>query len=166
MRALVLGVALLLVPAVVRAQTSGASAAEGAEELVQFLRPGAAAVVQNIHARAPERDPLAVTVRFASGSDRLRPSAVRTLERLGRALAEQARLRIEGHADTEGGPAANAVLSARRAAAVSRYLTSQFGVDPSRLVVVGLGQDGLLVPTADGVAEAQNRRVLIVPIGE
>ena len=72
---------------------------------------------------------------------------------------------VKGHTDTVGSAEANQILSERRAAAVRDYLINKFGVDPSRLVAVGLGQTQLLVPTPDNTPNAQNRRVQVVNIG-
>jgi outer membrane protein OmpA-like peptidoglycan-associated protein len=52
-------------------------------------------------------------------------------------------------------------LSLRRANAVKNALV-RAGVRESDISVVGLGESQPLVPTADGVREAQNRRVEIV----
>jgi outer membrane protein OmpA-like peptidoglycan-associated protein len=52
-------------------------------------------------------------------------------------------------------------LSLRRANAVKDALVRN-GVPATAIAVVGRGEQGLLVPTADGVREPQNRRVEIV----
>jgi outer membrane protein OmpA-like peptidoglycan-associated protein len=56
-------------------------------------------------------------------------------------------------------------LSDRRAITVAEYLAGRFHVDRARLQPVGMGQDGLMVPTPDQVPEPRNRRVLVVNIG-
>ncbi len=110
-----------------------------------------------------------LTVNFASGSDRLTPSAMRELDRLGRALTSQDlapfRFRIEGHTDTVGPASLNQDLSERRAAAVGRYLEERFGVNPARLETIGLGETQLLVPTPDETPSAENRRVQVINLG-
>jgi outer membrane protein OmpA-like peptidoglycan-associated protein len=52
-------------------------------------------------------------------------------------------------------------LSLRRANAVKNALVRE-GVPAAAITVIGRGEQGLLVPTADGVREPQNRRVEIV----
>jgi outer membrane protein OmpA-like peptidoglycan-associated protein len=92
-----------------------------------------------------------------------------TLDQLGKALSSadlaNYRFRIEGHTDTVGSAAYNKTLSAERAASVARYLEQKFGVKAARLETIGLGQQGLLVPTPDQTPEPRNRRVQIVNLG-
>ena len=67
-------------------------------------------------------------------------------------------VRVIGHADASGTPAANQALSVRRAEAVRNYLVSK-GTDPALLVIEGVGSKDLknpAKPTAD-----ENRRVEI-----
>ena len=75
------------------------------------------------------------------------------------------RFRIEGHTDTVGGRDYNKALSDRRAVAVAEYLAGRFHVDRTRLQPIGMGQEGLMVPTPDQTPEVRNRRVLVVNIG-
>jgi OOP family OmpA-OmpF porin len=110
-----------------------------------------------------------LTVNFASGSAELTPDAIRTLDALGSALAskdlEAYRFRIEGHTDTVGSRDYNRALSDRRAKAVVDYVAKKFGIDPSRLEAVGMGEDGLLVATPQQTPEPRNRRVQVVNLG-
>lgn len=68
---------------------------------------------------------------------------------------------VTGHTDTVGTAKYNQKLSERRAAAVKTDLSS-LGVNAEVIKTAGAGKTGLLVPTADGVREAQNRRAEIV----
>jgi len=72
-----------------------------------------------------------------------------------------ARITATGHTDTSGPEAYNMALSLRRANAVKDALVRE-GVPAQAITVVGMGEKGLLVQTADGVREPQNRRVEIV----
>ncbi|MFO1083169.1 MAG: OmpA family protein [Reyranellaceae bacterium] len=72
-----------------------------------------------------------------------------------------ARITATGHTDTSGPEAYNMALSLRRANAVKDALVRN-GVPATAITVIGKGETGLLVPTADGVREPQNRRVEIV----
>jgi len=71
-----------------------------------------------------------------------------------------ARIVATGHTDTSGSPAYNMRLSVRRAEAVKAELV-RLGVPASEITTIGRGEEDLLVPTKDGVREAQNRRVSI-----
>jgi outer membrane protein OmpA-like peptidoglycan-associated protein len=112
---------------------------------------------------------VSLNVLFDTGSATLTPEAIQTLEDLGRTLTNPAlaayHFRIEGHTDTVGSRDSNKALSGRRATAVANYLIGRFQIDRTRLQPVGMGQDGLLVPTPDQTPEARNRRVLVVNIG-
>lgn len=107
-------------------------------------------------------------VLFASGSAELAPSALKTLDTIGRALSSAelsgSRFRIEGHTDTVGTRDGNRSLSGRRALAVVDYLSQKYGIDRARLESKGMGQDALVVQTGDQVDEPRNRRVRIVNI--
>ncbi|HEV2678167.1 MAG TPA: OmpA family protein [Aliidongia sp.] len=70
-------------------------------------------------------------------------------------------INVTGHTDTVGSAKYNQALSERRAAAVKAQLISD-GVPSSEIATSGVGKTGLLVPTADGVREPQNRRAEIV----
>ena len=72
-----------------------------------------------------------------------------------------ARVMLAGHTDTSGPEAYNMALSLRRANAVKNALVRE-GVPAAAIAVIGRGEQGLLVKTADGVREPQNRRVEIV----
>jgi OmpA-OmpF porin, OOP family len=110
-----------------------------------------------------------LTVNFATGSAELTPDAIRTLDELGRALASKDlagyRFRIEGHTDTVGTRDHNQSLSERRAEAVVDYVAKKYGVDPSRLQAVGVGENGLLVATPPQTPEPRNRRVQVINLG-
>jgi outer membrane protein OmpA-like peptidoglycan-associated protein len=71
------------------------------------------------------------------------------------------RLNVTGHTDRAGSEQYNMALSLRRANAVKQVLISE-GIPADAIVVIGRGESQPLVPTADGVREAQNRRVEII----
>ena len=107
-----------------------------------------------------------IAVTFASGllydfdSDAIRPEAARNLQNLAASLRKypDTELLVVGHTDALGASAYNADLSARRASAASRYLTSQ-DVSASRIRASGRGE---LEPVASNETEAGrqgNRRI-------
>ena len=75
--------------------------------------------------------------------------------------AKVTRLTVTGHTDTVGSDAYNMRLSRRRAESVASRLEKD-GIPSSEIEIVAKGKRDLLVPTADGFREPQNRRVQIV----
>jgi OmpA family len=112
--------------------------------------PGAGAaqfggLVDQRHGRARGRGRL--------GQLRLRP-------RRGRG-APELRLRIDGHTDDVGQPAANQALSEKRAAAVKAWLVAR-GVDAKRLEAKGFGQTKPAAANDTPEGRQNNRRVELV----
>ena len=77
------------------------------------------------------------------------------------ATAKTTQLGVTGYTDTVGSDAYNMRLSRRRAESVAAKLEKD-GIPASEIAIVAKGKHDLLVPTADGVKEPQNRRVTIV----
>jgi OOP family OmpA-OmpF porin len=101
-------------------------------------------------------------VFFDLNSARLTPEAE---DIVGRAVASakesgNAPITVTGFTDTTGTPQYNLRLSKRRAEAVADAMVGQ-GVDGARITTDGVGENNLLIPTGDGVAEPQNRRAQI-----
>ncbi len=69
-----------------------------------------------------------------------------------------ARVMLAGHTDRAGSTQYNAALAERRNEAVRNYMTSR-GVPTGQVSAQAFGESQPRVPTADGVREAQNRRV-------
>ena len=67
---------------------------------------------------------------------------------------------VIGHTDTTGSPASNFELGLKRATTVRNILV-EAGLDPAFIELISHGEEELLVPTADEVAEPRNRRVEI-----
>ena len=176
------GVVLTLAPRANAADTPSAA------QIIQSLTPGdnaamatrgirlggqpppAGSPATNASTGAPAHQAEAnLSVPFASGSAVISPAAARVLDQLGEALASQKladfKFRVEGHTDTVGAPEMNKTLSEQRAASVTDYLATKYNIDRARLTPVGMGEDGLLVETGPGVANAANRRVLVVNLG-
>jgi outer membrane protein OmpA-like peptidoglycan-associated protein len=74
---------------------------------------------------------------------------------------DSTKLTVTGHTDTVGSDAYNLRLSMRRAVAVQKELIHD-GVPEGEIAIFAKGKRELLVPTADGVKEPQNRRVQIL----
>ena len=120
----------------------------------------AAAATQPAQALPPPCTPWGL-VFFDSGSAAITSQARGILGNLVSAFSHGGGahpIALRGHADRVGDEAANIHLSYRRAEAVRDYLLAQ-GVVSSRISIAALGESAPLVPTADGVAEPQNRYV-------
>jgi outer membrane protein OmpA-like peptidoglycan-associated protein len=65
---------------------------------------------------------------------------------------------LAGHTDTSGSAIYNMGLAERRNASVRSYMTGR-GIPDGRITSEAYGETMPRVPTADGVREAQNRRV-------
>ncbi len=120
-------------------------------------------------AARPVTSPIAIEVLFEVDSDSLSQSAEQQLRHLGTALtADTLRascIRIEGHTDDTGPDAHNQELSERRAARVKRFLVESCGVEGTRLLTEGHGEN---VPIADNEStdgRRRNRRVQIANLG-
>ncbi len=74
-------------------------------------------------------------------------------------------VRVEGHTDSVGDAAYNLKLSQARATAVMRFLV-EAGVEPTRLVAQGFGEDRPIDSNETPEGRAQNRRVEFVIVEE
>lgn len=112
-------------------------------------------------AQQPVR-PRSFTVQFEANGNRLASGAEAVLTEMRTALATlpAAEVVITGHTDRVGLLEANDRLSLVRAEAVRDILTAA-GVPRNTITVAGRGEREPVVPTADEVAEARNRRVEI-----
>jgi len=97
---------------------------------------------------------------YAAGSMTFNPKVIPVLDRLGLILKKLGRrVEVEGHTDSTTGSQSNWLLSAMRAASVSRYLeaTNAFGGDT--VSAIGYGSSR---PRYGSDADTRNRRVEIV----
>ena len=100
-------------------------------------------------------------VFFATGKDVIQKKSFELLDNIATVLTSHPEIkavRVEGHTDNAGDAAKNKDLSDRRAKAVVKYLTDK-GVDASRLVGEGFGQERPIADNATDDGKAQNRRV-------
>lgn len=107
--------------------------------------------------------PRSFTVTFESGSaDTLTPASIDQLAEIREYLQSlpAAEIMVIGHTDRVGRLEDNDALSRQRAESVRRMILSA-GIDAAEIIATGRGEREPLVATADGVAEARNRRVEI-----
>jgi large repetitive protein len=101
-------------------------------------------------------------INFANNSDVILGESNSIMEELRAALQANARIahvRVEGHTDDRGSDKKNLALSKKRAASVTRWLTSR-GVDPLRLEAWGCGELQPIDTNKTAEGRAKNRRVV------
>ena len=109
-----------------------------------------------------------IAVQFDFNSARIRPDSFRAVGLMADALyhpyLQGYRFLIVGHTDAVGSREYNLKLSQQRADAIRDALISPFGISPTRLEAVGLGEEQLLDPQHPEAAA--NRRVQLINIGK
>ena len=111
----------------------------------------------------PKAQPEPFVVFFAFDSSVLSAEAENTINAAVAAAqdAGMSEFSVTGHADRSGSEDYNNRLSISRANAVQDALVAR-GVAAGAVSVAGRGESDPAVPTADGVAEQANRRVVII----
>jgi OOP family OmpA-OmpF porin len=99
---------------------------------------------------------------FDWGEPELTRDARATLDEVAAAYGrlKPNRIEIAGHTDRSGSRAVNLAASRRRVEAARSYLAAQ-GVSAGAMAISAHGETRPIIPTEDGVREAQNRRVEI-----
>jgi iron complex outermembrane receptor protein len=130
------------------------------------IPPAAASYVPPPVVAAAPAVPNSYLVFFDFNKSDLTAQAVGIVDQAAKnaALAKATLLEVTGHTDTVGSDAYNMRLSRRRAESVAAQLEKD-GILSSEIEIIAKGKRDLLVPTADGVKEPQNRRVQIVYSG-
>ncbi len=97
---------------------------------------------------------------FETGSDILTSASVDLVDEVIAAVRDRVapEVSVIGHTDTTGSAETNFGLGLKRAQLIRNRLITA-GLDAWLIDVVSHGEADLLVPTADNVAEARNRRV-------
>lgn len=103
---------------------------------------------------------------FASNSSSL-PDSVFELEILREFMTNKPTVvvRIEGHTDSKGYKDKNKILSMQRAESVKSYLVKK-GVDPKRVLTLGLGDTRPIADNASDFGRRLNRRTEVVIIAK
>ena len=112
-------------------------------------------------AAEPEQ-PVNFVLYFQTGSTDLRPESAEQLPQVLRVIANRTApiVAVVGHTDTAGSARINAALALDRAREVAKILTG-IGIPAARIEITSHGENNLLIPTGDEVAEPRNRRVEI-----
>jgi NitT/TauT family transport system substrate-binding protein len=102
-----------------------------------------------------------VQITFASGSyqvsleaqDIIEEQLVPTLKTF-----PNSRIRLEGNTDKTGSRSANVRLSKKRAQAIASYLTTNYGIDSDRFIIIGNGPDVPVCYESSSKCYQKNRR--------
>jgi len=109
-----------------------------------------------------------IPVRFESDSARLPPDMFKVVALLADALyhpyLQGQRFLIVGHTEAQGDRTYNMRLSRERADAIRQVLINPFGISPSRIETVGLGEEQLLNRANPEAIE--NRRIQVINVGK
>ena len=97
---------------------------------------------------------------FDIGSAQIKPQMRPVLDQFAQGLDPKMRVTVIGHTDNTGGPDVNNRLSLDRAASVRDYLRNR-GLDTSRMIINGRGENEPMASNDSQVGRAQNRRVEI-----
>lgn len=104
-------------------------------------------------------------ITFDVGKSIIKPESAGELNRIVQLMQENPSLRfsVEGHTDATGSAPTNQKLSEARAEAVVSRLV-EMGIDRSRLISKGLGQNNPIADNASAEGRAKNRRVEFVKL--
>jgi outer membrane protein OmpA-like peptidoglycan-associated protein len=135
--------------------------AASANEHAQSLQ----AALAELQARPTDRG-MVVTLGdllFDTGSAHLKPGGERVVDRLAEFMKTypDRRVAIEGFTDNVGNPSYNQDLSERRADAVRLALVDR-GIDPSRVIARGYGEEYPVASNGNVAGRQMNRRVEVV----
>ncbi len=97
---------------------------------------------------------------FNTGSSVIKEESYEVLDNVYKLMAENKdiKLHIEGHTDNTGSAANNLKLSKERANAAKTYLVNK-GIDASRIIAEGFGQDKPIADNSTAEGRQKNRRV-------
>jgi len=109
-----------------------------------------------------QTDEIETEVTFRTNDDAIQTQSLSPLMKIGALAASlpDARIRVDGYADSRGSDAVNDALSKRRADAVAKVLQSA-GVDEGRLVVTSHGKSAATSADGDLDGYAFDRRVTV-----
>jgi OmpA-OmpF porin, OOP family len=105
-------------------------------------------------------------ILFDVNSDKIKPESYGVLKEIGTVLKENptVKVKIIGHTDADGDDAKNLDLSKRRAASVKHTLSTEFGIEATRMETDGKGETQPSDPNTTPQGKANNRRVEFVKL--
>jgi len=108
----------------------------------------------------PEKNSLTLNVQFATGRANIKSEYHNDIKRIADYLKANTATSvvIEGHTDNVGAELVNVKLSHRRAASIKDYLVQQFGIDGSRIRVIGYDYQKPIAGNETAEGRQANRR--------
>lgn len=105
-------------------------------------------------------------ILFDVNADKIKPESYGVLKELATVLKENPAVKVKviGHTDSDGDEAKNLDLSKRRAASVKKALSTEFGIDASRLETDGKGETQPMDNNTSAEGKAKNRRVEFIKL--
>jgi len=105
-------------------------------------------------------------ILFDVGSDKIKAESHGVLKDIANVLTEngEVKVKIVGHTDNDGDDASNLALSKKRAGAVKKALSSQFGISEGRMTTDGKGEAEPADNNSTKEGKANNRRVEFIKL--
>ena len=100
-------------------------------------------------------------VNFENNKADVKPAYLNEIEKVASFMKQypQTRVELAGHTSTVGDETYNQKLSEKRAKAVAKVLTEQFGISANRVSAIGYGESQLKNTNNSQSAHAENRRM-------
>ena len=108
----------------------------------------------------PENASITLNVQFDTGKANIKPKYHNDIKRIADAMSKytSTSVVIEGHTDNIGKEVANVKLSYLRAANIKAYLVQKFGIDSSRIRVIGYDYQKPIASNKTAQGRQANRR--------
>ena len=134
-----------------------------AEKEVKPVKETGSAIEQTPVSKAepvPEKVSITLNVQFDTGNANIKPTYHNDIKRIGDFMSKYPLTSavIEGHTDNVGKEVVNVKLSYRRAANIKAYLVEKFGVDRSRIRVIGYDYQKPIASNKTAEGRQKNRR--------
>ena len=108
----------------------------------------------------PEKVSITLNVQFDTGKANIKPKYHNDIKRIADFMSKYPSTSavIEGHTDNVGKEVVNVKLSHRRAANIKAYLAEKFGIDSSRIKVIGYDYQKPIASNKTAEGRQKNRR--------
>ena len=133
------------------------------EKAVKLVKETGSAIEETPVSKAkpvPEKVAITLNVQFDTGKANIKPKYHHDIKRIADFMSKYPSTSavIEGHTDNVGKEAVNVKLSHRRAANIKTYLIHEFGIDSSRIQVMGYDYQKPMASNKTVDGRQKNRR--------